>query len=132
MSAAVAHESRRRVLLAEDNPINQQIVMELLETRGHTVKLAGTGAEVLSALDVDTFDIILMDVQMPVMDGFETAAAIRSREKNSGKRIPIIAITGLASESDRQRCLDAGMDGYLGKPIRATDLFEVVERGTTK
>jgi two-component system, sensor histidine kinase and response regulator len=119
--------SHRHVLLAEDNPVNRQIVVELLEMRGHTVKLAQNGVEVLNALDNDSFDVILMDVQMPQMDGFQTAAAIRSREKDSGKHIPIIALTGLTTQSDRQRCMDAGMDSYLGKPIRSRELFEAVE-----
>ena len=125
-------ESRRRVLLAEDNLINQQIVIELLQMRGHSVKLAGTGMEVLKALNQDPFDVILMDVQMPEMDGYQTTAVIRTKEKESGGHIPIIAITGLATNSDRQRCLDAGMDGYLGKPIRARELFEAIEQETAK
>jgi two-component system sensor histidine kinase/response regulator len=119
-------------LLAEDNPMNRQIVVELLQTRGHSVKLAANGHEVLQALDRDSFDVILMDVQMPEMDGFETTAAIRNRESESGGHIPIIALTGMATESDRKRCLEAGMDAYLGKPVRARELFDTVERGLKK
>jgi len=122
-------QTYRRVLLAEDNPMNRQIVVELLQTRGHSVKLAANGHEVLQALDRDSFDVILMDVQMPEMDGFETTAAIRNRESERGGHIPIIALTGMATESDRKRCLEAGMDAYLGKPVRARELFDTVERG---
>jgi len=122
----------RRVLLAEDNPVNRPIVVELLQTRGHSVQLAANGLEVLQALDQDAFDVILMDVQMPEMDGFQTTAAIRNREKQSGAHIAIVALTGMSTASDRKRCLDAGMDGYLGKPIRAQELFETVEQGLQK
>jgi signal transduction histidine kinase/CheY-like chemotaxis protein len=118
------------VLLAEDNPVNQELAVELLRMRGHSVRIAGNGNEVLSALERESFDVILMDVQMPDMDGFQATAAIRSREKNSGEHIPIIAITGYAMKGDRQRCLDAGMDGYICKPIRSKELFEVVEQFT--
>jgi CheY-like chemotaxis protein len=120
----------RHVLLAEDNPVNQELAVELLQMRGHSVRIAGNGIEVLSALDRESFDVILMDVQMPDMDGFQATAAIRSREKHSGEHIPIIAITGYAMKGDRQRCLDAGMDGYICKPIRSKELFEVVEQFT--
>jgi CheY-like chemotaxis protein len=118
------------VLLAEDNPINQELAVELLEMRGHSVRIAGNGSEVLAALDRESFDVILMDVQMPEMDGFQATAAIRGREKQSGAHIPIIAITGFAMKGDRQRCLDAGMDGYISKPLRSKELFEVVEQFT--
>ena len=120
----------RHVLLAEDNPVNQELAVELLQMRGHSVRIAGNGVEVLSALERESFDLILMDVQMPDMDGFQATAAIRSREKQSGEHIPIIAITGFAMKGDRQRCLDAGMDGYICKPIRSKELFEVVEQFT--
>jgi signal transduction histidine kinase/ActR/RegA family two-component response regulator len=120
----------RHVLLAEDNPVNQQLAVELLQMRGHSVRIAGNGNEVLSALERESFDVILMDCQMPDMDGFQATAAIRGREKLSGEHIPIIAITGYAMKGDRQRCLDAGMDGYICKPIRSKELFEVVEQFT--
>jgi two-component system sensor histidine kinase/response regulator len=118
------------VLLAEDNPINQELAVELLEMRGHSVRIAGNGIEVLAALERESFDVILMDVQMPEMDGFQATGAIRSREKQSGAHIPIIAITGYAMKGDRQRCLDAGMDGYISKPLRSKELFDVVEQFT--
>jgi CheY-like chemotaxis protein len=120
------------VLLAEDNAVNRQMVLELLQTRGHSVTLATNGHEVLSALESESFDVILMDIQMPKMDGFETATAIRMREQGSGARIPIIALTGMSAQSDHQRCLAAGMDSYLGKPIRSRDLFAAVEEGLQK
>ncbi len=118
------------VLLAEDNPVNQQLALELLQMRGHNVRIAENGKEVLSALEREPFDVILMDLQMPVMDGFQTTAAVRERERKTGAHIPIIAITGSAMQGDRQRCLDAGMDGYLCKPIRSRKLFETVEQFT--
>jgi signal transduction histidine kinase/CheY-like chemotaxis protein len=119
------------VLLAEDNPVNQELAVELLQMRGHSVRIAGNGIEVLAALERESFDVILMDVQMPDMDGFQATGAIRSREKQSGTHIPIIAITGYAMKGDRQRCLDAGMDGYISKPLRSRELFEVVEQFTS-
>ena len=103
-------------------------MVELLQMRGHYVKLAANGIEVLEALDQDYFDVILMDAQMPEMDGFQTTAAIRNREKESGAHVTIIALTGLTTESDRKACMEAGMDAYLGKPIRSKELFEAVER----
>jgi CheY-like chemotaxis protein len=121
--------SRRHVLLAEDNTVSQQVVIELLQTRGHSVKLAENGIAVLSALEQESFDIVLMDGEMPEMDGFQTTVAIREREKESGGHIRIVAMTGLTMESDRERCLAAGMDGYLCKPIRAKELFEAIEQG---
>jgi CheY-like chemotaxis protein len=99
--------------------------------RGHSVKVAVNGVEVLAALDKETFDVVLMDVNMPEMDGFQTTAAIREREKKSGGHLPIIAITGFAMKGDRERCLAAGMDAYLCKPIRSKELFEAVEQATT-
>ena len=116
-----------RVLLAEDNEINQQVAVEFLQLRGHHVRIANNGMDVLRALAADAFDIILMDVQMPQMDGFQATAAIREKEKTTGDHIPIIAMTGYAMKGDRQRCLDAGMDAYICKPIRSQELFEAIE-----
>ena len=115
------------VLVAEDNLVNQQLVVQLLEMRGHSVTLAQNGREVLAALEKNSFDIVLMDVNMPEMDGYQTTAAIREREKGKGRRVPIIAITGLAMKGDRDRCLQAGMDAVLCKPLRSQELFAVVE-----
>ena len=116
-----------RVLLAEDNPVNQRLAARLLEKRGHVVVLAEDGARALDALEKQIFDLILMDVQMPVMDGVQATAAIREREKVTGAHIPIIAMTAHAMEGDRQRFLASGMDGYISKPVHSRELFEVIE-----
>lgn len=115
------------VLLAEDTPVNQRVAIRLLEQRGHAVVLANNGKEAVDALEREPFDLVLMDVQMPDMDGFEATAAIREKEKTSGDRIPIVAMTANAMKGDREQCLDAGMDGYIAKPIRAQQLYEVIE-----
>ncbi|MBA4159766.1 MAG: response regulator, partial [Gemmatimonadetes bacterium] len=117
-----------RILLAEDGVVNQKVAVSLLERRGHSVHVAGNGREALSALERESFDLVLMDVQMPEMDGFETTAAIRAREREHGGHLPIIAMTAHAMKGDRERCLAAGMDDYLSKPIRADELYEKVER----
>jgi CheY-like chemotaxis protein len=118
---------RIRILLAEDIEINQQLVIRILEKRGHHVTVAQNGKEVLDALERQSFDLILMDVRMPEMDGFEATAAIRKKESLAGGRIPIIAMTAHAMRGDRERCLEAGMDGYLSKPIEIQQLIGVVE-----
>jgi CheY-like chemotaxis protein/HPt (histidine-containing phosphotransfer) domain-containing protein len=117
-----------RVLLAEDNTINQKLALRLLQRRGHQVTVATDGREVLQALDQARFDLILMDVQMPNMSGFECARAIRQVEKLSGTHIPIIAMTAHAMAGDRERCLEAGMDDYLSKPITPRALFDAIDR----
>jgi len=109
---------RLRILLAEDTPVNQRLAVTLLEDRGHTVVVANDGQEALDILVRDAFDLILMDVQMPRMDGFQATAAIRAGEADTGRRIPILAMTAHAMKGDRERCLAAGMDGYISKPIR--------------
>jgi signal transduction histidine kinase/DNA-binding response OmpR family regulator len=116
-----------RVLLAEDNQVNQLLATRLLEKRGHHVIVARNGLEALAALDQQSFDIVLMDLQMPEMDGFEATAAVREREKGSGFRLPVIALTAHAMKGDREKCLAAGMDGYLTKPIRVNELDEILE-----
>ena len=118
------------VLLAEDNEINQQVAFEFLQMRGHQVRITGNGAEALAAFVKERFDVILMDVHMPKMDGFQATAAIREKEKTTGSRVPIIAMTGYAMKGDRQRCIDAGMDGYICKPIRSQELYEAIESAT--
>jgi signal transduction histidine kinase/ActR/RegA family two-component response regulator len=120
-----------RVLLAEDNEINQQVAVEFLQMRGHEVRITGNGLEALAALADKRFDVILMDVQMPQMDGFKATAAIREKEKSTGDHIPIIAMTGYAMKGDRQRCLDAGMDAYICKPIRSHELYKIIENTAT-
>jgi signal transduction histidine kinase/DNA-binding response OmpR family regulator len=119
-----------RVLVAEDNSVNQALARRLLEKRGHTVVIAENGRAALDALEREAFDLILMDVQMPVLGGLEAAACIRERERvaGCGARIPIIALTANAMAGDRERCIGAGMDEYLTKPIQARDLFAMVER----
>jgi len=117
----------RRILVAEDHPVNRKLVTKLLEKRGLIAVLAANGNEVLDALDSDTFDLILMDVQMPGMDGLQTTAVIREREKSSGRRIPILAMTAHAMKQDRDRCLEAGMDAYVSKPVSPADLYREIE-----
>jgi signal transduction histidine kinase/DNA-binding response OmpR family regulator len=122
-------EQKRKlhVLLAEDNAVNQKLAERLLEKHGHTVTLTANGREALAALDRDTFDVVLMDVQMPEMDGFEATSAIREREQSSGGHLPIIAMTAHAMRGDQERCLAAGMDAYIAKPIRSKDLIALLE-----
>jgi PAS domain S-box-containing protein len=117
-----------RILVAEDNLVNQRLVVRLLEKRGHRVVVAINGKEALAALEKESFDIVLMDVQMPEMDGFEATAAIREKEKGSGLHQSIVALTAHAMKGDQEKCLAGGMDGYLSKPIRPQELDEVLVR----
>ena len=116
-----------RVLLAEDNVVNQKLAARLMEKRGHHVTVAGDGQAALEALERETFDLVLMDVQMPVMDGFEATTAIRKQEEGTGRHLPIIAMTAHAMTGDRERCLAAGMDGYVSKPVHGQELFAEIE-----
>ncbi|MDA0746834.1 MAG: ATP-binding protein [bacterium] len=116
--------SPRRILLAEDNRINSRLVVRILEKIGHSIVAVENGQEALDAIKNDTFDLVLMDIQMPIMDGFESTAAIRAQETNS--HIPIVALTAHAMVGDRERCLEAGMDGYLSKPLQASELVEAI------
>jgi two-component system sensor histidine kinase/response regulator len=118
---------RLRVLLAEDNAINRELVVRLLSKRGHTVVVAANGKQAVSALETQSFDVVLMDIQMPEMDGFEATAAIRQKEKTIGTHVPIIALTAHAMKGDRERCLAGGMDGYVSKPVQAEELIKAVE-----
>jgi len=118
---------RFRVLLAEDNAINQTLAVRLLEKRGYSVIVAGNGREALQAFEDNQFDVVLMDVQMPEMNGFEVTAAIRAKEKLTGGHIPIIAMTAHALKGDQERCISAGMDGYVSKPMRTSELFSTIE-----
>ena len=106
-----------QVLLAEDNIVNQSLIAAVLEKEKHHVVLAADGLEALAAFARQPFDLILMDVQMPRMDGFEAAAAIRATEKSSERHVPIVAMTAHAMKGDREHCIRAGMDDYLSKPI---------------
>jgi PAS domain S-box-containing protein len=116
------------VLLAEDNVVNQRLAVRYVEKRGHRVKLVCTGREVLEALATEKFDVLLMDVQMPEMDGIEATARIRAQEKVTGGHLPIVAMTAHAMKGDRERCLAAGMDDYVSKPLQAKELYRVMER----
>jgi signal transduction histidine kinase/DNA-binding response OmpR family regulator len=121
-----------RILLAEDNPVNQKVGVRLLEKQGHSVVLVSTGAEALESSAREPFDVILMDIQMPVMNGYDATRAIRARERNTGGHIPVIALTAHAMQGDREICLDAGMDDYLSKPIQTRDLYETLARWSDK
>jgi CheY-like chemotaxis protein len=113
--------------LAEDNPINQRVAVEFLRTRGHQVQVAEDGMQAVDAVANASFDLVLMDVQMPKMDGFEATRTIRETEAGSARHLPIIAMTASAMRGDRDRCLAAGMDGYVAKPIDPDELFRAVE-----
>jgi CheY-like chemotaxis protein len=117
-----------RILLAEDNLVNQKLASCLLEKRGHIVVTAADGRQALERLETESFDLVLMDVQMPEMDGFEATDAIRKKEGATGRHLPIVAMTAHAMRGDRERCLAAGMDGYVSKPIIAEELLRVVEK----
>ncbi len=122
------NRGRLTILLVEDNAVNEVLATRVLERRGHQVSVARNGRAALEALEKQVPDLVLMDIQMPEMDGFEATAAIRRGEVETGKHIPIIAMTAHAMSGDKERCLAAGMDGYVSKPIRADDLFSVVEQ----
>jgi CheY-like chemotaxis protein/HPt (histidine-containing phosphotransfer) domain-containing protein len=134
--ARPVHTGRRRaarhlrILLAEDDAVNQRLAVRLMEKAGHTVEVASSGREVLDLLANSTFDLVLMDVQMPDMDGLQATAEIRRREKSTGGHVPIIALTAYAMQGDRDRCLEAGMDGYVAKPIRAVELMRAVDNAS--
>ena len=123
-------EARRsiRILVAEDNPVNRTLAVRLLEKQGHKVSTAGNGLEALSELEKQDFDLVLMDVQMPEMDGIEATKAIRNREKQTQKRVIILALTAHAMPADREICLAAGMDGYISKPINKEELLRSIEQ----
>jgi len=115
------------ILLAEDNAVNQKLAIRMLEKRGHRVALAINGREALKALEKGSYDLVLMDVQMPEMDGLEATTLLRSREKLTGLHQPVVAMTALVMKGDRERCITSGMDGYLTKPIRPQELDEVLD-----
>jgi len=115
------------VLVAEDNLVSQRLAVRLLEKHGHTVEVVANGQEALAALEKRSFDVVLMDVQMPEVDGFQATAAIREREKTTGKHLRIIAMTAHAMEGDRDKCLAAGMDGYISKPIHVKEMLDAIE-----
>jgi CheY-like chemotaxis protein len=118
------------VLVAEDHPVNQELVARILEKRGHTWRIAKTGKEALEFLAGEKFDVVLMDAQMPEMNGLEATRLHREREKSTGEHVPIFALTAHALAGDRERCLEAGMDGYLAKPVNSHKLISLVETMT--
>jgi CheY-like chemotaxis protein/two-component sensor histidine kinase len=128
--AAAAREAQpsMRVLLAEDNAVNQLLAVKLLEKRGYSINVVHNGQEALEAVAKWSFDLLLMDVQMPEMDGLEATAAIRQSESGTGRHLPIIAMTAHAMKGDEDRCIAAGMDGYVPKPVIPSQLFETIER----
>jgi signal transduction histidine kinase/DNA-binding response OmpR family regulator len=117
-----------RILVAEDNAVNRLLAQMLLEKRGHTVVTAGNGREALSLLALQSFDLVLMDVQMPEMGGLEATAAIREKEKRTGQHLPVVAMTAEAMKGDEERCRQAGMDGYVAKPIKSSVLFAAIDQ----
>jgi signal transduction histidine kinase/CheY-like chemotaxis protein len=125
--AAPAGLAPRRILLVEDNPVNQKVAMELLGRRGHSIEVAHNGAEAVDAVAREDFDVVLMDVHMPVMDGLAATRIIREQERGSGSHVPIVALTAGATVEDRENSMAAGMDDFVTKPFRAEELFTVVE-----
>jgi PAS domain S-box-containing protein len=117
---------RLRILLAEDNAVNRLVAVRLLQKQGHSVAVACDGRQAVDALARERFDLALLDVQMPELDGFEVAAAVRAREEGTGRRLPLVALTAHAMQGDRERCLAAGMDGYVTKPIQMEQLTKVM------
>jgi two-component system, sensor histidine kinase and response regulator len=120
-----------RILLAEDNRVNQTLAARFLAKHKHTVVIAGDGREAIAALEREPFDLVLMDVQMPEMDGFEATAVIRERERVTGSHLPIVAMTARAMSGDREKCFAAGMDDYLSKPVSMADLAAAIGRVIT-
>jgi CheY-like chemotaxis protein len=119
-----------RVLVAEDNEFNAQLMQALLARRGHDVHVARTGREALRLVDAGGYDLVLLDIHMPEFDGFEVIRAIRERERATGGHLPVIAVTARSRREDRERCIAAGMDHYLAKPIGASDLWAAINRVT--
>ncbi|MBV9265466.1 MAG: response regulator, partial [Acidobacteriaceae bacterium] len=119
--------TRFKILLAEDNPVNQLVATRMLERDGHSVMLAQNGCEALDVLATEQFDLVLMDVEMPLMDGLEATRRIRARERGRGRHVPIMAMTANASKADELRCLSAGMDKFLTKPFTAEKLRLAIE-----
>src|SRR5262249_14994453 len=130
VEAADAPVSGRQfhVLLAEDNPYNQAVMEDLLPRRGHTLRVARDRPAAPGAPRQERFDVMLLDIHMPELDGFQVVAAQRQREQDTGRRLPVIALTARAADGERERCLQAGMDDYLAKPVRAAELFAAIDR----
>src|SRR5262249_8045664 len=116
------------ILVAEDNPYNQAVMEDLLPRRGHTLHVAGDGRAALAALEQDPFDVMLLDIHMPELDGFQVVGVQRQREQGTERPLPVIALTARSPAGERERCLQAGMDDYLAKPVRAAELFAAIDR----
>jgi CheY-like chemotaxis protein len=121
-----ADQRKLRILIAEDNLVNSRLATRLVAKQGHSAVVVGTGKAALKALEDENFDLVLMDVQMPDMDGFEATSAIREQERGTRKHLPIIAMTAHAMSGDRERCLEAGMDAYVTKPVDAKKLLAAI------
>jgi len=117
-----------RVLVVEDNPVNQHLALRVVEKQGYSPRAVGNGREALALLAKEHFDLVLMDIQMPEMDGIEATIAIRREERETSRHVPIIAMTAHAMQGDRNRCLEAGMDDYISKPINVHDLAAALDR----
>ena len=128
LRASPTTNAARRILVVEDNRINQRLMVAILKKLGHHVALASSGHEALEYVGTQTFDLVLMDIQMPEMDGVETTQKIREREAQDGLHLPIIAVTAHAMAGDRERYLATGMDDYLTKPIKRNELITAIER----
>jgi CheY-like chemotaxis protein len=122
------HPVTLSILVAEDNEFNAQLLEQLLGRRGHRVRLAGNGREALARANEEAFDLLLLDVHMPELDGFQVVRAIRARERTTGSHLPVIALTARSRKEDRERCLAAGMDEFLAKPLQAADLWAAIDR----
>lgn len=129
---APAERRPLNILLAEDNATNQKLAVAILEKQGYSVSVVNDGRQAIHAFETNDYDAVLMDMQMPEVDGLEATVAIRSFEKPSGRHVPIIALTANAMTGDRDRCLQAGMDDYLSKPLRAGDLLAMIQRLVSK
>ena len=116
-----------KILLAEDNRVNRVVAVKMLQDQGHSVTAVENGAEALRQIGEHRYDAVFMDVQMPVMDGLIATAKIREAEVDSGEHLPIIALTANAMDGDRERCLNAGMDGYISKPVHSEELCRALE-----
>ena len=127
-------EFRRKynILLAEDNPVNQKVAIHLLQKKGHRVTVVENGRQALEIIEKEKFDLVLMDVQMPEMDGFEATRQIRQREQSTGQHLPVVAMTAHAMKGDREKCLEAGMDDYVAKPLYPEELYRVIERAIAR